>query len=155
MLYSWFTGCSGSWYIHSNILESWVNGSREKFGVLLFIFLLCFAYALLYILFKLLKTSEGAGQMCPSSLNHTIGVNRHLKNLPMQVNRYPNLSLQAWFTTISRSVTRSLNIILMTQWSVSVARYRPHALDCLNIGSLWVQVQINDYKISFLRVFFS
>ena len=80
MLYSWFTGYSGSWYLHSNILVSWVIGSREKFGVLhSFSFLLCFAYALLYILFKLWKTSEGGGQMCPPSLNHTIGVNRHLK----------------------------------------------------------------------------
>ena len=77
MLHSWFTGYSGSWYLHSNILVSWVNESREKFGVLLFFFLMCFAYALLYILFKLLKTSEGTGQMCPPSLYHTIGVNRH------------------------------------------------------------------------------
>jgi hypothetical protein len=128
MLYSWFTGCSGSWYIHSNILVSWVNESREKFWVLFSIsfllcfawthnlpnlrqasacglylatdtlhcvnkmissdlvtdllmvvnrvlfsisFLLCFAYALLCILFKLWKTSEGGGQMCPPSLNHS------------------------------------------------------------------------------------
>ena len=42
-------------------------------------FLLCFAYALLCILFKWLKTSEGTGQMCPPSLYHTICVNRHFK----------------------------------------------------------------------------
>jgi hypothetical protein len=44
-----------------------------------FFFFLCFAYALLYILFKLWKTSEGTGQMCPPSLYHTIGVDRHFK----------------------------------------------------------------------------
>ena len=52
----------------------------ERFLEFYFLFfLLCFAYALLCILFKLWKTSEGGGQMCPPSLNHTIGVNRHFK----------------------------------------------------------------------------
>ena len=52
-------------------------GLERNLEFFFFFFLLCFAYALLYILFKLLKTSEGAGQMCLPSLYHTIGVNRH------------------------------------------------------------------------------
>jgi hypothetical protein len=145
MLYSWFTGCSGSRYIHSNILTSWVNGSREKFGVLFSFFLLCFAYVLLYILFKLWKTSEGTGQMCPSSFHHTIGVNRHSKT-SNHASQPVQLFLRAWFITISRLVGHSISFWWRNE--VYPLQDTDHALVCLKLGRLCVQAHINDYKIS-------
>ena len=72
-------------------------------------FLLGFAYALLYILFKLWKTSEGAHQMCFHLYIIQFVLIDILKHLPMQDNRYHHLSLQAWFTTVSRLVGHSIS----------------------------------------------